>query len=118
MLDHIAFKRTSLAEAYCDSLEGRGIANATSGLFLAGPRRVGKSTFLIEDLIPEAQKRNWVTVYVDLWANKLTDPALLITEAVKTSIAAHKGKLGKLAKRVKLQKINILKTVELDFSKP
>lgn len=113
-----AFKRASLAQAYCDSLQGKGIANATSGLFLAGPRRVGKSTFLLEDLIPEAQKRQWLTVYVDLWANKLTDPSLLITEAIKTRIAAQKGKLGKLARHVQLQKLNLLKTIEIDFLKP
>ena len=118
MSNELVFKRSKLAQAYCDSLEGQGIAHATSGLFIAGPHRVGKSTFLIESLIPEARSRNWLSVYVDLWANKLTDPALLITEAVKTSIAKHKGKLSKLAKRVRLQKINILKTVELDFSKP
>ena len=118
MLDHRAFKREKLAKAYCDSLEGKGMTNATSGLFLAAPRRVGKTTFLIEDLIPQAQKRQWLTVYVDLWANKQADPALLITEAIKSSIAAHKGKLKKLAKHVNLQKINILKALEIDFSKP
>lgn len=115
MLGQFSFHRVNLAKAYCDSLAGQGIANATSGLFLAGPRRVGKSTFLIEDLMPEAKARDWLPVYVDLWANKLSDPALLITEAVKASIAAHKGRLSKLAKHVK---VNILKTVELDFSKP
>ncbi len=77
MLDNLTFKRTHLAKAYCDSLEGKGIANASSGLFLAGPRRVGKSTFLIEDLIPEAKARKWLTIYVDLWSNKLADPALM-----------------------------------------
>jgi len=118
MIDDTAFKRTNLATAYADSLAGKGIANATSGLFVAGPRRVGKTTFLMEDLIPEAQVRHWLPVYVDLWANKLTDPAVLITETVKTSIAAYKGKLAKLAERVGVQKINLLKTVELDFSKP
>lgn len=118
MRNDLAFNRPNLAEAYCDSLEGKGITNATSGLFLAGPRRVGKSTFLIEDLIPEAQKRCWVTIYVDLWANKLTDPALLITEAIKKSVTTQKGKLSQLAKHVQLQKINILKTVEIDFKKP
>ena len=118
MFDGLTFNRTNLAQAYCDSLEGKGITDATSGLFLAGPRRVGKSTFLIEDLIPESKKRHWLSVYVDLWANKLADPAMLITEAVKVSLAAHKGKFAKLAKRLKLQKINILRAVELDFSKP
>ena len=118
MLDELQYKRVDIAKAYGDSLEGKGIANATSGLFLAGPRRVGKSTFLIEDLIPEAQARHWLPIYVDLWANKQSDPAMLITEAIKNCIAAHKGKFNKLAKRLGLQKINILKTIELDFSKP
>lgn len=66
MLDNLTYRRSRLAQAYCDSLQGKGIANATSGLFLAGPRRVGKSTFLIVELIPEAHVRDWVTVYVDL----------------------------------------------------
>lgn len=118
MQNHITFRRTHLAEAYCDSLMGNGIANATTGLFLAGPRRVGKTTFLIEDLIPEAEKRHWITVYVDLWSDKLCDPALLIAEAIKTSIAAHKSKVHQLAKKIRLSKINVLKTIELDFSKP
>ncbi len=58
MFDKLTFKRKSLAGAFCDNLAGKGIADATSGLFLAWPRRVGKSTFLIEDLIPEAEHRN------------------------------------------------------------
>jgi hypothetical protein len=118
MLNDLTFKREDLAKAYCDSLQGKGIVEATSGLFLAAPRRVGKSTFLIEDLIPEARSRGWLTVYVDFWADKQADPALLITEAVKLSIAAHRRKLSQLIKHIQLQKVNILKTVELDFSKP
>lgn len=117
-MDKFSFERTHLAVAYCDSLEGRGIANATSGLFLAGPRRVGKSTFLKDNLIPEGKKRDWVTVYVDLWANKNADPASLITEAIKASIARHKNKLAKLTQNIKLDKINIMGALALDFSKP
>lgn len=118
MRNELTFMRKHLAQAYCDSLAGKGITHATSGLFLAGPRRVGKSTFLREDLIPEANKRHWVSIYVDLWANKLADPALLITEAIKTAITQHKSKLRKLARHLQLQKITLLKTLELDFAKP
>ncbi len=117
-MDQFSFERTHLAIAYCDSLEGRGIANATSGLFLAGPRRVGKSTFLKDNLIPEAKKRDWITVYVDLWANKNADPATLITEAIKASIASHKNKLAKLTQNIKFDKISIMGALALDFSKP
>ncbi|NCX93611.1 MAG: ATP-binding protein [Gammaproteobacteria bacterium] len=118
MFDLLPFKRTHLAKAYCDSLVGKGITNATSGLFLAGPRRVGKSTFLIEDLIPEANNRSWLSVYVDLWSNKQIDPALLITEAIKTTITCQKGRFSQWAAKARLHKVSILKTVELDFSKP
>lgn len=117
-MDNFSFKRPHLALAYCDSLEGKGIANAASGLFLAGPRRVGKSTFLQENLIPEAQRRKWATVYVDLWSNKNVNPAYLITEAIKAAIAEQEGKIAKLVKTVKLKKIQFMGTFVLDFTKP
>jgi hypothetical protein len=59
------FHRPGLAESYCDSLEGRGLVDGRSGLFLAAPRRTGKSTFLREDLLPAMQQRAWTTIYVD-----------------------------------------------------
>ena len=41
------YHRKELAEEYCRILSGRSpVNNATSGLFLAAPRRTGKSTFL------------------------------------------------------------------------
>ncbi|MDF1759402.1 MAG: ATP-binding protein [Coxiellaceae bacterium] len=118
MLNKLTFHRSNLAAAYCDSLSGQGIANATSGLFLAGPRRVGKTTFLMQDLLPEADARQWLVVYVDLWSNKCADPAILIIESVKAVIAQHKSRLAKLAKKIHLKKVDILKSIELDFSKP
>jgi hypothetical protein len=115
-MTYFSFKRPQLAMAYCDSLEGKGISNARPGLFLAGPRRVGKSTFLTEELIPEAEKRGWITVYVDLWSNKSANPASLIEEAIKSKIATFEPKIAKLIKSVKLNKVNILGTFILDFT--
>ena len=69
------FHRPGLAESYCDSLGGQGLSDSRSGLFLAAPRRTGKSTFLREDLLPAMKKRGWTTIYVDLWADKSKDPA-------------------------------------------
>jgi hypothetical protein len=46
------FQRPELADGYCEALQGTGILDARSGLFLAAPRRTGKSTFLREDLLP------------------------------------------------------------------
>lgn len=114
-MSQFSFKRPRLALALCDSLAGEGIANARSGLFLAGPRRVGKSTFLIDELIPAAELREWATVYVDLWANKNADPALLIAEAIKAQIARYEGGITKLAKAARLDKVNLMGTLVLDF---
>ena len=115
-MSEMTFHRKHLAQAYCDSLEGKGIANATSGLFLAGPRRVGKSTFLQVDLVPEAEHRGYLPIYVDLWANKWQDPALLIIEVLKKHLLACTKKLNKLVKRV--QKVSLLQTIVLDLSQP
>lgn len=117
MTTMFSFKRPSLAQALCDSLQGRGLANNRSGLFLAGPRRVGKSTFLKEELIPTATARGWVSVYVDLWANRDADPAALLAEAIKSRIADYEGTITKLAKSARLDKITVLGTLALDFSK-
>lgn len=115
-MSYFYFQRPQLASAYCDSLEGKGIANARSGLFLAAPRRVGKSVFLTDELTPEAESRGWVVVYIDLWANKAADPAILIAEAIKAKILSFENKFNKLIKSVKLNKINILGTFILDFT--
>lgn len=69
-----SFHRQDLAHTLCDSLEGKGLADARSGLFLAAPRRTGKSTFLREDLVPEVERRGWIAIYVDLWADRARDP--------------------------------------------
>ena len=115
-MNNFSFKRTHLAIAYCDSLEGKGIANARSGLFLAGPRRVGKSTFLTDELIPEANNRAWVPVYVDLWVNKNANPEKLIAEAIKAKLRDYEGKATKIAKSIKLNQVSIMGALIFDFS--
>lgn len=48
-----------LAAALADDLQGRNaFGDASSGLFLAAPRRTGKSTFLQLDLRPELEARD------------------------------------------------------------
>lgn len=117
-MSQFSFHRPELARSVCDSLQGKGIKDARSGLFLAAPRRVGKTTFLREDVIPEAASRGWVTVYVDLWENKKLDPATLIAEAIKVELARHEGVVTKLARASKLDKISVMGTLALDFSRP
>lgn len=109
------FHRPELAQAYCDSVEGKGLLDSRSGLFLAAPRRTGKSTFLREDLLPAMSKRGWTTVYVDLWSDKAKDPAVLITNAVKSKIGKFAGVITKMAKASGLEKVNVFGALSLSL---
>ncbi|AKJ32001.1 ATP-binding protein [Caldimonas brevitalea] len=111
------YRRTELAKVYCAALEGRGVLDFTSGLFLAAPRRTGKSTFLREDLIPEMRGLGWEPVYVDLWSDRARDPAELITAAVRGALTRHDGPVLKAAKRVGLDRLNVMGTLSLDLAK-
>lgn len=110
------FRRPTLAASFCAALTGEGLQDARSGLFLAAPRRVGKSTFLREDLVPAAEQRGWATVYVDLWSNKAQDPGELIADAIKHKIAEYAGIVSKAAKAVGLTKVTVLGTLGLDLT--
>jgi predicted AAA+ superfamily ATPase len=58
--------RSALAVVLADALQGKTLfSDAPNGLFLAAPRRTGKSTFLQADLMPELGRRQIVGVYVD-----------------------------------------------------
>lgn len=61
------YPRTQLAVELANALQGKlAFSDAPNGLFLAAPRRTGKSTFLQSDLSPELARRQVVVVYVDL----------------------------------------------------
>ena len=61
------YPRTQLAAALADALQGKAaFSDAPNGLFLAAPRRTGKSTFLQSDLMPELAHRQVVVVYVEI----------------------------------------------------
>lgn len=91
------YGRKELAEAYCDAISGRTpLRDARSGLFLAAPRRTGKSTFLRQDLVPAAEARGWHPLYADLWSDKRRNPAALIAE----TIVAALEKFAPLPKRM------------------
>jgi len=57
-----------------------------SGLFLSGLRRTGKTTFLINDLIPALEDLGAIVIYVDLWSDTQRSPARLILEAVRKKL--------------------------------
>jgi len=53
MAENFVFRRKELARRMADIALGTDPLAGNSGLFLAAPRRTGKSTFLKTDLIPE-----------------------------------------------------------------
>lgn len=85
------FRRPDLATRLVDDMMGRGPFHYGSGLFLAAPRRTGKSTFMRDDLRPALKDQGVLTTYVDLWEDKQRDPALLIGDAVKTTLRSLDG---------------------------
>lgn len=111
------YRRSALAVSYCDALEGKGVLDATSGLFLAAPRRTGKSTFLREDLLPEMQVRGWEPLYVDLWEDRALDPAALIASVIRTALTRHDGPVLRAARSIGLDKLNFLGALQVDLSK-
>jgi len=112
------FNRSTLAQQLARDLAGESFVDYSSGLFLAAPRRTGKSTFLSNDFIPECEARGWLAVYVDLWANREVDPAELVSGAIGAALGAFESGLSKVAKKAGVDKINLLRTLSWDFTKP
>jgi len=80
---------------------------STSGLFLAAPRRTGKSTFLREDLRPELERAGGLVLYVDLWEDRRADPGAVIVSAVRAELAKHDSVLARLARSTGLEKVSL-----------
>ncbi|MCO1619646.1 MAG: hypothetical protein WBQ92_14585 [Pseudomonas alloputida] len=111
-------RRNHLANALAQDLAGESLVDYSSGMFLAAPRRTGKSTFLNNDFIPECVQRGWLPVYVDLWSDRDAAPAQLISGAIGTALARFEGALARTAKKAGIDKINLLRTLSWDFTRP
>ncbi len=112
------FPRFQLAEELSDALQGSKLFDdAPNGLFLAAPRRTGKSTFLQVDLQPALEKRGVVVVYVDLWVAPSRDPGELIAEAIGRALRAHLGPVAKAAKASGLESASLFGALKIDTSK-
>ena len=113
----VAFPRTALAQDLVTALQGRSLlGDAHNGLFLAAPRRTGKSTFLQGDLRPALQAAGVVVVYVDLWADVRRDPGGLIAEAIARALQPQLGLVARTARKAGLDKVK-LGGLEVDTSK-
>jgi hypothetical protein len=113
----IAFPRTELAAELVIALQGKALlGDAHNGLFLAAPRRTGKSTFLQGDLRPALQSAGSVVVYVDLWADARRDPGELIAEAIARALTPELGLVARTARKAGLDKVKV-GGLEVDTSK-
>jgi hypothetical protein len=117
MINMIAFPRTTLAHELVVALQGKALlGDAHNGLFLAAPRRTGKSTFLQGDLRPALEAAGVVVVYVDLWADTRRDPGGLIAEAIAQALAPQLGLVARTARKAGLDKVK-MGGLEVDTSK-
>lgn len=75
------YERTSLISAVLSGFEA-GVSNTIT---LFAPRRMGKTEFLLYDLIPAASAKGYQTLYVSFWDNP-EDPVGSLSGAVERAI--------------------------------
>ena len=114
----IHFSREALAQELVAALRGEKVfGDAHNGLFLAAPRRTGKSTFLQADLKPALEAAGVVVAYVDLWADPRRDPGSLIAGAIARALAPRLGVVSRAAKAAGLESVTIAGALKIDVSK-
>lgn len=102
------FHRSQLAQKIAEQvLQTAAGSAAGSGVFLAAPRRTGKSTFVREDLRPALEAADAIVVYADLWANPNVDPGNVIVGAIRETIAESENVMLRMAKRLGLSKVGV-----------
>ena len=85
-MDDFYVPRKELAVALTQRMTPDPILGTQSGMFLAAPRRTGKSTFLRRELIPHLMEIGSFPIYVDLWSDRDADPGLLIADAIANEL--------------------------------
>lgn len=102
------FNRTALAQRLAGQILANKVGSvASSGLFLAAPRRTGKSTFMREDLRPALEQSGAHVLYVDLWSNKATDPGEMVVTAVRTALNQNANAMARLARKLGINTVAV-----------
>jgi hypothetical protein len=103
------FHRNDLSEAFTEKLLRPSFLDAgyQSGLFLSGPRRIGKTTFIRQDLIPSLQEAGALVLYADLWAEPSVDPAKLLNRAISKALTNMQSRGQKLAKHLNSAELSL-----------
>lgn len=111
------FKRPKLALDIVNELLGKvPMSDAPNGLFLAAPRRTGKTEFLRFDLVPALQDSNVLVAYVDLWADLARSPSDLIAQALINLAIETDGLVAQIVKGTGLDSITFA-GIKIDISK-
>jgi len=76
-----------------------------SGVFLSGIRRIGKTTFLRQDLIPALESMGALVIYVDLWSDRSKSSASLVHEVVRKTLSELSSQGTKLVDRLKAMNV-------------
>ncbi|MFN7642216.1 MAG: AAA family ATPase [Burkholderiales bacterium] len=97
------YRRPALAAQMSRQLLSPGVLDEglRSGLFLSGLRRTGKTTFLVNDLIPALEEAGALVIYVDLWSDTQTSPATLVLAAVRKTLSELQTPASSLLKKLK-----------------
>ncbi|RZT36450.1 ATP-binding protein [Cupriavidus agavae] len=112
------FTRPDLAEQIAIQLQGQAVfGDAHNGLFLAAPRRTGKSMFLQHDLRPALATRGCLVIYIDLWSDQRRDPGDLIAEGIAQALADNLGVVARAARKARVESVTIAGTFRIDASK-
>lgn len=99
MAEGSIFHRPVLAQKLTEQiLHNSPTSSSPSGVFLAAPRRTGKSTFVREDLRPTLEGQGALVIYVDLWADRNIDPSEHLAAAIRAEMSQHENAIRKMAK--------------------
>lgn len=110
------FPRPELAHDLALALRGeQAFADGPNGLFLAAPRRTGKSTFLQQDLAPALRSSGAIVVYVDLWADQSQDPADVLSESIAAELERHKSLPQKVLKRGGISAVDLAGWLKIEM---
>ncbi|PID63455.1 MAG: ATPase [Gammaproteobacteria bacterium] len=96
------FRRPDLARDMAERLTRPSVLDEglRSGLFLSGMRRTGKTTFVLNDLVPALEMTGAVVIYVDLWSDTRADPATLVLTAIRRCLHEASSAGSRLLKRL------------------
>lgn len=83
-------------------------AHLRSGLFISGNRRTGKTSFVMNDLIPALESQAALVIYVDLWSDVKANPGALIQRAIRKAMVELQSPSSAL-----MQRLSSIKNLEL-----